>query len=489
MKLTICQIGKLFLLLTAFFLHLDSQQLVGVLCTSEKVAIERLNASGADTTGKLTTVTVMRQEQTTSTANVTAVSAVIIDKVCSKNNKNSYSTNFSNNNSGKHFEICAEEQSQQQENKEATLTFEEPQTIFEYTVTTTKATRNAKQDHLLHAPTIGRPIGGALMSTVETAGLKLFRADVTDARNPQNVVQSQRKLITTTPATEQAAVTAGTAIVAARKLGNFRQPSFGQNASDVDATTERQNLARMPYNVQQQRVQQSQRSENASKQQQVQPQAQQQHRRVQIHRPRQQFDTIRQPLATKATIKTHTTTKLAARQTSAHLSTEMKKLQMFSTKISQQQLPKQEQQRRQKSTNKENEYPVRRKQTAQQRKRKPLEVKQGQQQKQQQHTVQQQHLFTLMPLPTQSRQPQQNTMEWRQQVGEQLQQDAQHVPENQPLRQQQHSAERQHHVGVIIPTRILDVLHVRQGFYNFLDFFHVNLQNVSVDFIRENGKC
>ncbi|XP_050317118.1 uncharacterized protein LOC126751150 [Bactrocera neohumeralis] len=475
MKLTICQIGKLFLLLTAFFLLLDSQQLVGVHCTTEKVAIERLNASAADTIGELTTVAAIRQAQKTTTTNVTAVRAVIVDKVCKHNNKQN------NNKKSRSSEICIEEHSQPQENEELAA-LEEPHTIAEYT-TTTKAS-STKRIQLLHAPSIGHPIGGELMSTVESARVQQFRAEA------QDVAQTQHKLITATPTTQSTAAAAPTATVVTTKLQTVGELSGGQNVANIDSTTERQNHQRMAHSAQQQRVWQLQRAEQASEQQQWRPQAQQQRRAEQIHRPRQQFDTTRQPLATKATTETRTTTAtLSGILARAHLSSEMKQSPKFSTKMSQQQLPTPLTQQRRKSANKENE-PKRqlqqkhaRPEIRKQRKQKPLEG--GQQQKPLQHVAQEQ-LSTSKPLPAQKRQPQPNETERRQRVDEQLQQDAQHVHEHEPLRQQQHTGERQQHVGVLIPSRILDVLHVQQGFHNFLDFFHVNLQNVSVDFLRDD---
>lgn len=492
MKLTICQIGKLFLLLTAFFLLLDSQQLVGVHCIVEKVAIERLNALDADTTGELTTVTAIEEAQNTTNANVTAVRAVIVDKVCTQNNKNNHSQKRGQNNSGQTFDICVEEQSQPQENarNSGVLTTAESHTIFEYTITTTKAT-TSKRDYLLYAPSIGQHRVDALMSTAESAELQQSRAEAQD-------VAQTHKLITTTPTNQLVDVIAGTATVATTKQESVGKLSGGKNVADNDTTSERRNQQKILFNVEQQRLQQLQGSAQASEQQQVQTQAQREHQKEQIHRPRQQFDPIQQPLATKATTENHTTTTLSTSQARAHLSTEMKKLLKFPTKMAQQQLPKQQQQQqqqRQKSANKENGSKMQLQQEdakpeiRKQRKRKPLEVVLRQQQKlQQQHSAQPQ-FFTLKPLPTRSRQPQQNGTVWQQHVDEQLQQDAQHVPEHEPLRQQpSHSTVRHQHVGVLIPSRILDVLHVQQGFYNFLDFFHVNLQNVSVDFIRDDGK-
>ncbi|XP_054081817.1 uncharacterized protein LOC105218644 isoform X2 [Zeugodacus cucurbitae] len=469
MKLTHCQIGKLFLLLTAFFLLLDSQQLVGVLCSAENVAIERLNALDADTTGEQTTVTAIRQAQATAITNVTAVSAVqIVDKVCGRN-KNNNNSKKSSNNSKKLLETCVEVESQPQENAEI-FAIEVPRKTFEYTTTTTEAT-TAKGYNVLHAPSIAHPIDAELMSTVEATETQQFRAEVTNAQEQQNVAQLQHKLITTrTNTTRSATLTAGTTNVATTKLESFGKLSGAQNVASIKAATERQ----MAHNVQQQ---------------QVPSQKQQQQRKAQMHRPQEQFDTMRQPLAT---ITTNSTTKLATTQVSAHIATEMKKLQKFETEMSQQQLPKQQQQQRLKSTNKENKAkrPIQKHvnpEIRKQRKQKPLEFVLGQQQ-QQQHAAQQQ-LLTSKPRATRNRQPQQSATEWRrqQQVYEQLQQDAQHVPAaHESLRQQQHTAERRQHVGVLIPSRILDVLHVQQGFYNFLDFFHVNLQNVSVDFIHDD---
>ncbi|XP_054081820.1 putative uncharacterized protein DDB_G0271606 [Zeugodacus cucurbitae] len=301
------------------------------------------------------------------------------------------------------------------------------------------------------------------MSTVEATETQQFRAEVTNAQEQQNAAQLQHNLITTTAnTTESATLTAGTTT----KLERFGKLSGGQNVASIERATERQ----MTHNVQQQ---------------QVPTQKQQQQRKKQMHRPQQQFDTMRQPLATITTIST---IKLATTQVRAHIATEMKKLQKFETEMSQQQLSKQQQQQRLKSTNKENKAkrPLQKHinpEIRKQRKQKPLEFVLGQQQ---QHVAPQQ-LLTSKPLPTRNQQPpQQNATEWRQ-VDEKLQQDAQHVlAAHASLRQQQHTAERRQHVGVLIPSRILDVLHVQQGFYNFLDFFHANLQNVSVDFIRDD---
>ncbi|XP_065363911.1 uncharacterized protein LOC135957121 [Calliphora vicina] len=41
-------------------------------------------------------------------------------------------------------------------------------------------------------------------------------------------------------------------------------------------------------------------------------------------------------------------------------------------------------------------------------------------------------------------------------------------------------------VGILMPSRLLNRMHVQQGFRNFVEFFQVNLNNVSVDFIPDD---
>lgn len=43
-------------------------------------------------------------------------------------------------------------------------------------------------------------------------------------------------------------------------------------------------------------------------------------------------------------------------------------------------------------------------------------------------------------------------------------------------------------VGILVPSRLLNRMHVQQGFQYFVEFFQVNLNNVSVDFIPDDGK-
>lgn len=50
------------------------------------------------------------------------------------------------------------------------------------------------------------------------------------------------------------------------------------------------------------------------------------------------------------------------------------------------------------------------------------------------------------------------------------------------------SALPQQRVGILMPSRLLNKMNVKQGFHNFVEFFQVNLYNASVDFIPDDGK-
>lgn len=89
--------------------------------------------------------------------------------------------------------------------------------------------------------------------------------------------------------------------------------------------------------------------------------------------------------------------------------------------------------------------------------------------------------------PTATKQEQQHHQRQkqpRQQHHQQLQQEGQ----LRQRRQQQPEASNQR-VGVLIPPSLhIDMMHVQQGFKNFLDYFQVHLPNASVDFLHDAGE-
>ncbi|EDW34121.1 GL21737 [Drosophila persimilis] len=87
----------------------------------------------------------------------------------------------------------------------------------------------------------------------------------------------------------------------------------------------------------------------------------------------------------------------------------------------------------------------------------------------------------------QRRQNQQDTEQQQQQQQEQHRR--QPHPDEGQEEQQQHNQQQQpkaQRVGVLIPPSLhTDMMHVQQGFHNFLDFFQLHFSNVSVDFLRD----
>ncbi|XP_034660706.1 uncharacterized protein LOC117896477 isoform X1 [Drosophila subobscura] len=71
----------------------------------------------------------------------------------------------------------------------------------------------------------------------------------------------------------------------------------------------------------------------------------------------------------------------------------------------------------------------------------------------------------------------------------QMQQNVQQQKQQRQRRQQkehQKAIPKAQRVGVLIPPSLhTDMMHVQQGFHNFLDFFQLHLSNVSVDFLRD----
>ncbi|KAH8385138.1 hypothetical protein KR200_009794 [Drosophila serrata] len=93
----------------------------------------------------------------------------------------------------------------------------------------------------------------------------------------------------------------------------------------------------------------------------------------------------------------------------------------------------------------------------------------------------------------QKRQKQQPATQ-QQQQHQRLQQQQQHQhlqlqqQQGQRRKRRQQQQKRQPHLrlGVLIPSTLhTDMMHVQQGFHNFLDFFQLHLSNVSVDFLRD----
>lgn len=44
------------------------------------------------------------------------------------------------------------------------------------------------------------------------------------------------------------------------------------------------------------------------------------------------------------------------------------------------------------------------------------------------------------------------------------------------------------HMGVLMSSEIINSINVTQGFYEFIDFFQVDLMNATVDFLKADGK-
>ncbi|XP_023159489.1 AF4/FMR2 family member 4, partial [Ceratitis capitata] len=520
MKLTYCQIGKFFLLLTAFFLLLDSRPLMGVLCAAkeeEEVAIERsgsaLNAAAA--AGELTSATkITGKRQTTANSNVTAVQAVIVAVDCRTNNNNKESVN----NCGSNVDIAVNEKRQQQEIQQRSAIKEVNKlgVVVSGNANTILRDNTTKLNDLLHATTIRQNASENLNLTLETADLQKPQAERASAQATQNQTTAHldHKLITTIRATKLNKISKTKPAVlvgATTKDESIGKIKIGKHVAEIYIATTTETTTT--------HTQQS--AEKSTEQQVQQPHRQQYYQAEPAHQPRQQFDTIRLPIiVTKTTAIAQSASSSATEHSSTLLGTEKKKLEKFAAKMSKQQLEQREskqkiQQQQQQHEQQREKYQQNSSKDVKSEKRevkvqnsaqqetaqKPLEValEQARQQIQiQTKKLQQRHnqqgdaqqLLNIKPLPARNEQPQQQNHIKQPEADEQLQQDIPHVsPLQQTKRtrkQQQHSNGREKSVGVLIPSRILDVSQVQLGFHIFLEFFHVNLQNVSVDFIRDD---
>ncbi|XP_054746716.1 uncharacterized protein LOC129251333 [Anastrepha obliqua] len=388
------------------------------------------------------------------------------------------------------------------------------QRIAEVDKAASKATINGianptERNQWRHASTTRHSVGATLTSSAASTAFERPLAEVTGKQEQTAKATIEHKVITTTIeevnktakiGESVTATVAAAAAAAAKGKEDGEAVSVGQHVAEIDTTTRQKKQKSTEYKPQRQQqvlhkqAQQQQQmpklpdNERKSQQQQVQPQKRQQRPQEQLQRPPQQFDTMMLPTITTTTIiraptlESYSTAMPAKKYSGARLTTETKKFGKGSQQ-QQQQRQQQERQRQQESANKDAQ-PDNRNQRKQTRLEKSLQ--QRQQQRWQQREKQQP--FNQKRLSTQKQNPQ---TEKEVQSHEQLQQDAQHVPQIQQQQQAQaqqrpYSTDRKQHVGVLIPSRILDVLHVQQGFHNFLDFFHVNLQNVSVDFIRDD---
>ncbi|XP_036329693.1 transcription factor SPT20 homolog [Rhagoletis pomonella] len=515
MKLTICQIGKLFLLLTAFYLLLlDSPQLLGVHCTlassestTQRVANVKRGALDAATAGELTTTSAKitatttattKTKQITTAINASAVRAVIVD-----NNNNNNNNNSKKNNSASDCKVEAGVKAEQ-------LSEVRVQQII---ISKVNITENKPKIKETTQTTVGKQIGqvttaqrttGAATST-SPLGSTALEHDFTKIEGVQKLQKESKinhKAYRTTtveveksteigkPLTLAVAVAATAASTAEIRRGKDGQLStVGQHVAETakDRPQRQQHLL-AKQKQQQGQLQTLPDNQQQSQQQQVQ---QQQHQKVTARRPTEQVGTKLRPTIARQTTtpSTYSTAMSAKTTTGIHSSSQTSKIKKFPTKVSKQQQQQQHQKYQQNPANGKTQPKDNRNQSKQKRREAQLRQQQRQQRA---NGVEKQQLFNQKQLLTQQQQLKE-AAELHLVAREQLQQDAQHVPQQQPQQNQQQSQPRpahatrgRQHVGVLIPSRILDVLQVQQGFHNFLDFFHVNLQNVSVDFIRDD---
>ncbi|XP_067620043.1 uncharacterized protein [Eurosta solidaginis] len=473
MKSTICQIvGKLVLLLTAVFLYHDSLQFMGkhfyTLAMGEST-FEIIVAS--QQTWNATNVRNSSEINERQSKAITNVAVVVSNHYnCSKNYNNS-KRNYKGCND---FEFVADKQMEAMATRKSAITI---------ATKTNQTSNNYNKNKTQPKAAVLEHISVGVAAEVEER-----------EKNETNL-----KFIPTTTAVQELLATK--ALV---EITQFSEQLAQHAATETTAVTEPQTQEATEHEkvtkLQQKQRQRDQQKQLQSKQQQVQPQTQQQQQqpkhKEQTHPPRQLLDTLLLP-TTKTTITTlesHTKLMPAKKSTGTHLTTDTEKLKKFATKVpkqeqqqrrrpqQQQQQPQQShQQQRQKlqhkTENANEEYAKPKQQQLDTRKQKRVKVSLQQQQEQKdekklQQQIGVQQLFNQNPTAIQQQ-------EQRASVSKQA---SQWQPQ-----QQLNSSGYRYHVGVLIPSRILDVLHVQQGFYNFLDFFHVNLQNVNVDFIRDDG--
>lgn len=93
----------------------------------------------------------------------------------------------------------------------------------------------------------------------------------------------------------------------------------------------------------------------------------------------------------------------------------------------------------------------------------------------------------------QKRQKQQPATQEQHQQHQRPQQQQQHqqlpLQRQRQRRQKLQKLQQPQRLGVLIPSTLhTDMMHVQQGFNNFLDFFQLHLSNASVDFLRDVGE-
>ncbi|XP_016950698.1 uncharacterized protein LOC108024967 isoform X2 [Drosophila biarmipes] len=95
---------------------------------------------------------------------------------------------------------------------------------------------------------------------------------------------------------------------------------------------------------------------------------------------------------------------------------------------------------------------------------------------------------SIWPTATQAQSPR-DAREAERQRRQKQQPATQQQQQQRPVKRQQQQQEERHpsqRMAVLIPPSLqVDVTHVQQGFQHFLDFFHLHLPNVSVDFLRD----
>ncbi|XP_017488251.1 PREDICTED: putative uncharacterized protein DDB_G0271606, partial [Rhagoletis zephyria] len=499
MKLTICQIGKLFLLLTAFFLLLLGVHctLAGFESTTQRVANVKRGALDAATAGELTTtsakITVTttattKTKQITTAINASAVRAVIVDN----NNNNNNNNNSKKNNSAGDCKVEAGVKAEQlsevrvQQNLISKVNIVENKPKIKETTQTTVGKQIGQvttAQRTTGAATLTSPLGSTALEHDFTK-IKAYRTTTVEVEKSAEI----GKPLTLAVAT--AAAAASTAEIRRGKDGQLS--TVGQHVAETakDRPQRQQHLL-AKQKQQQGQLQTLPDNQQQSQQQQVQ---QQQHQKVTARRPTEQVGTKLRPTIARQTTtpSTYSTAMSAKTTTGIHSSSQTSKIKKFPTKVSKQQQQQQRQKYQQNPANGKTQPKDNRNQSKQKRREAQLRQQQQQQRQQRANGAEKQQLFNQKQLLTQQQQLKE-AAELQLVAREQLQQDAQHVPQQQPQQNQQQSLPRpahathgRQHVGVLIPSRILDVLQVQQGFHNFLDFFHVNLQNVSVDFIRDD---